>query len=88
MSDPEQLTPQEEKRLMDLMADGLSQDFPNPERIGCPDSEVLRGIALHKLTLTDVGRWLDHLSTCSPCFQQVTQFRREGKRQRHQRTRR
>jgi len=92
VSDPEQLTPQEEKRIekrfMDLSARSLSQDFPNPERMGCPDSAVLRGIAFHQLQLADVERWLDHLGTCSPCFRQCSQFRREGKRQRRQRKRR
>jgi len=85
VSEPEEFSQKEEKRFLDLLAQGLSQDFPNPERVGCPDAEVLRGIALRKLPLTEVQRWLDHLSTCSPCFQQASEFRKEAERQRRRR---
>lgn len=85
MNESEELDQKEEKRLFDLMAQALSQEFPNPGRIGCPDPEVLRGIAFHKLPLDEVRRWLDHLSTCSPCFQQCSEFRKEAGRQRQRR---
>jgi hypothetical protein len=39
---------------------------------------VLRGIALHKLPLSEADRWLDHFSSCSPCFQEFTQFRKQA----------
>lgn len=63
---------------MDLLGRGLSRDFPNPQRVGCPDSAVLRGIALHKVPLSEADRWLDHFSSCSPCFQEFTQFRKQA----------
>jgi len=63
---------------LDLLDKGLSQDFPNPQRVGCPDSAVLRGIAFHKVPLAEADRWLDHFSSCSPCFQEFTQFRKQG----------
>jgi len=68
----------EEKRILDLLDKGLSQDFPNPQRVGCPDSAVLRGIAFHKVPLAEADRWLDHFSSCSPCFEEFTQFRKEA----------
>src|ERR1700693_796550 len=68
----------EEKRILDLLGRGLSRDFPNPQRVGCPDSAVLRGIALHKVPLSEADRWLDHFSSCSPCFQEFTQFRKQA----------
>ena len=58
----------EEKGLLDLLGRGLSREFPNPQRVGCPDSEVLRGIAFRKLRLADAEPCLEHLSSCSPCF--------------------
>jgi len=67
----------DEKRLLDLLAQGLSCDFPNAQRIGCPGSPILRGIALRKLRLSEVSRWLDHLSSCSPCFQEFTEMHKE-----------
>lgn len=68
----------EEKQILDLLDRGLSRDFPNPQRVGCPDSAVLRGIALHKVPLAVADRWLDHFSSCSPCFQEFTQFRKQA----------
>ena len=63
---------------MDLLGKGLSRDFPNPQRVGCPDSAVLRGIADHKVPLSEADRWLNHFSSCSPCFQEFTQFRKQA----------
>ena len=67
---------------MDVLARGLSREFPNPERVGCPDSSILRGIASHKLPLSQAAPWFDHLSACSPCFQDFNRFRREATGQR------
>ena len=67
---------------MDVLARGLSREFPNPERIGCPDSSILRGIASHKLPLARAADWFDHLSACSPCFQDFNRFQREATVQR------
>jgi hypothetical protein len=72
----------EEKRILDVLARGLSREFPNPERVGCPDSSILRGIASHKLPLSEAAPWFDHLSACSPCFQDFNKFRREAAGQR------
>jgi hypothetical protein len=63
---------------LDLLGRGLSRDFPNPQRVGCPDAALLRGIALHKVPLSEADRWLDHFSSCSPCFQDFTQFRKQA----------
>ncbi len=63
---------------MDLLGTGLSRAFPNPQRVGCPDSTVLRGIATHKVPLSEADRWLTHFSSCSPCFQEFTQFRKQA----------
>ena len=72
----------EEKRVLDLLTRGLSREFPNPQRVGCPDSAVLRGIAFRKLRLAEVDHWLEHLSSCSPCYQEFTELRKEAASQR------
>jgi hypothetical protein len=64
--------------MLDLLSRGLSQDFPNPQRVGCPDSAMLKGIAFHKVPLAEADPWLDHFSSCSPCFQEFTQFRKQA----------
>ena len=65
----------DEKRALNALGRGLLKEFPNPERIGCPDSEVLRGIAFHKVPLAEAEPWLDHLTSCSPCYRDFSQFR-------------
>ena len=72
----------EEKRVLDLLTQGLSREFPNPQRVGCPDSAVLRGIAFRKLRLAEVEPWLEHLGSCSPCFQEFTELRKQATSQR------
>ncbi len=65
-----------------MLGRGLSRDFPNPQRVGCPGSAVLRGIASGKLRLSDAEPWLKHLSSCSPCFQEFSDFRKVAAGQR------
>jgi hypothetical protein len=81
LSDGEEYN-KDEKRILDVLTQGLSREFPNPERVGCPDSAVLRGIAFRKLRLAEVDQWLDHLSSCSPCYQEFTELREKAAGQR------
>ncbi len=39
---------------------------------------MLKGIALHKVPLAEADPWLDHFSSCSPCFQEFSQFRQQA----------
>ncbi len=73
---------QEEKRILNLLARGLSREFPNQQRVGCPGPTILRSIALHKLPLSEADPWLDHLASCSPCFQEFTEIRKRQTSQR------
>jgi len=61
--------------LLDILRQGLATEFPNPERIGCPGSALLKGIAQGRVSLTEAEPWLDHLGSCSPCFQEFKEFR-------------
>src|ERR1700733_3663255 len=67
-----------DKRLLDILRQGLATEFPNPERIGCPGDALLKGIAQGKVSLTVAEPWLDHLGSCSPCFQEFKGFRRQS----------
>src|SRR5580692_4986920 len=71
-----------DKRLLDILRQGLSTEFPNPERIGCPGKALLKGIAQGKVSLTEAEPWLDHLGSCSPCFQEFKEFRGQSAIQR------
>src|SRR5664279_3822228 len=72
----------EEKRLLKIVGQELANGFPNPQRKDCPDSAVLQGIACRKLRLAEVEHWLDHLSSCSACFQQFSRLQAEAARRR------
>ena len=71
-----------DKRLLDILRQGLATEFPNPERIGCPGNSLLKGIAQGKVSLTEAEPWLDHLGSCSPCFQEFKEFRQQSAIQR------
>src|SRR6185295_3248112 len=70
------LSQQEEKELLRSGEDVLRSDFPNPERLGCPGTEILRTLASRSqsLTLRDRSRYLDHMTCCSPCFSEFSAF--------------
>ena len=57
------------------MGRGLLSEFPNPERGGCPGPDILRGIAFRKVPLTQAEEWLNHLTSCSPCYRDFSEFR-------------
>ena len=68
--------------MLEILRQGLATEFPNPERIGCPGSSLLKGIAQGRVSLTEVEPWLDHLGSCSPCFQEFKEFRKQSTNQR------
>ena len=68
--------------MLDILRQGLATEFPNPERIGCPGDALLKGIAQGKVSLIEAEPWLDHLGSCSPCFQEFKEFRRQSAMQR------
>jgi hypothetical protein len=59
---------EEEARILEVFSRGLLREFPNPDRQGCPPSEVLKRIASHEMPLSEAEKWLDHLGSCSPCY--------------------
>ena len=68
--------------MLDILRQGLATEFPNPERIGCPGNALLKGIAQGRVSLIEAEPWLDHLGSCSPCFQEFKEFRRQAAFQR------
>jgi hypothetical protein len=65
----------DEKHILNAFGRGLLNEFPNPERTGCPDRDVLKRIASHEMPLTEAEKWLDHLTSCSPCYRDFSQLR-------------
>ena len=58
------------------MGRGLLKEFPNPNRTGCPGSDVLKKIASHEMPLSEAEKWFDHLGSCSPCYSDFSQLRK------------
>jgi hypothetical protein len=75
----------DEKRILDALGRGLLKEFPNPDRAGCPSSDVLKRIASHEMPLPEAEKWLDHLTSCSPCYGDFSQFQAAHQRRRRQR---
>jgi len=77
MSD-QPLTKREEKRLIGAYQRlVLGGEFPNPNRAGCPGNKTLRAMAFRELEQEQVLDWVEHLGTCSPCFREYTEFRKQ-----------
>jgi hypothetical protein len=58
---------------------GLTEQFPNPRREGCPGDAVVKAIAFRRLPLPHAQKWLDHFGQCSPCFQEFGAFQAEAR---------
>jgi len=64
----------DERRILDALGRDLLKEFPNPDRVGCPGYDVLNRIASHEMPLPEAEKWLDHLTSCSPCYHDYSQF--------------
>jgi hypothetical protein len=71
---------QDERKLLEAGRYFFSTAFPNPNREGCPGQDVLRAIAFRKFERQKAKEWDDHLSHCSPCFNEYMAFREEARR--------
>jgi hypothetical protein len=61
-----------EDEFVGLAKSHLSEDFPNPERIGCPADSDLTRMAVHPIEARD-AKVSKHLMRCSPCFKRYMQ---------------
>lgn len=68
-----------ERVRKELQAAAL-REFPNPERIGCPDPAVLDSMSRRKAEITQ--EQLHHITHCSPCFQTFLSIREEIRKKR------
>ena len=84
--DEENFPPDFDRRVRDVFEQSALHDYPNPGRIGCPGSEFLRVLVNDRSSLSVHDPRLDHLTRCSPCFQEFAVLRDE-KRARLKRSR-
>jgi hypothetical protein len=74
------LTPDQERAMLDLFEQASLNDYPNPERIGCPGGDFLKELARDHRSIKLSDPRLDHVVHCSPCFREFVAFRDQRKR--------
>src|SRR5262245_18503049 len=58
---------------------------PNPDRVDCLSEQTLKELAHRSRPISDPG--YEHLSRCSPCYQQFRRFQAEGSSRTRQQSR-
>lgn len=81
-SNAERLNDHLEQAFLEISADVLASEFPNPDRIDCPDRSVLQRIAARKLSLREAAPWMKHLGSCSECYRDFEKHREVARRRR------
>jgi len=69
MTDPERpLTEFEVDELVRRSKDVCLNEYPNPDRVGCPSDEAIERLAHEDQDLLRNDGLISHIVTCSPCF--------------------
>jgi hypothetical protein len=64
-----------EKELLEAFERIIHEDFPNPQRIGCPGEEALLRLVEESGPIQQ-KRLLAHIRQCAPCFDELKELRR------------
>jgi len=72
---PDQPPDEISDEIQQLLRQAILNNYPNPERRGCPGTAVLREVARRQLPIRD-SYW-EHMTHCSPCFEEFLEFRRD-----------
>jgi hypothetical protein len=67
------------EQFQDIVQQAILREFPNPERKGCPGTQILRELASRPRPIRDAA-W-EHVTHCSPCFREFLDLRTEAKQQ-------
>jgi hypothetical protein len=71
----EQMSKRTDRALHRAFESVVLTQFPNPERNDCPGIGTLRQIAKKRISMLD--RALEHVGSCSACFSELTEIRRD-----------
>jgi hypothetical protein len=66
-----------EKELLETFEKIIHEDFPNPQRIGCPGGDALLRLAERSGPVPQT-RLLAHIRQCAPCFDELKELRRKA----------
>jgi hypothetical protein len=79
MREPDdKLSRSEEQQLLELGRRVFAEHSPNPARTSCPPQDTLRAMAFRSKQLAAADLPLQHLTICSPCFQDYSRYRRQA----------
>jgi hypothetical protein len=74
-------TPREKyERVRKAVQDAILNDYPNPDRVGCPENAIIRDVAFRE-ELTKDPVW-EHITHCSPCYTEFLKFKEEWRERR------
>jgi hypothetical protein len=72
---PDQSLGEISNEIQRLLQQAVLRCYPNPERRGCPGEAVLRSVSCRFLPIRDA--YWEHVTHCSPCFQEFLEFRKD-----------
>jgi hypothetical protein len=72
---PDQSPEDISSEIQHLLQQAVLSNYPNPDRNGCPGATVLREVAQRRVPVRDT--YWDHVTHCSPCFQEFLELRNE-----------
>lgn len=72
-----------EKELLEAFERIIHEDFPNPQRIGCPGHAALLKLA-EASGQSQQPRVVAHIRQCAPCFDELKELRRKMRDQSRQ----
>jgi hypothetical protein len=71
-------TPEQKwNRLQREYQKGVQASYPNPERRGCPETDILQDLAARSARHEDIeeeNQW-KHVIHCAPCYQEYLDLR-------------
>jgi len=76
----------EDRKLLELLAKSALEDYPNPERNGCPGNEFVRRLAFDRPSVALDDARLDHILHCSPCFRELKELQGRAAQKHRRRT--
>ena len=79
------LSATQEEKLLKTAKELFLNQFPNPERKGCADSETIKALAFGKLRGEQASVWWAHFATCSPCTREFAAFQQQARSSRNTR---
>jgi len=72
---------EQEEMFAEALLEYLARKNPNPERIGCPDTNIIRDIAFHRKVAPELCKEvLDHIWECSECACDTIEYVEEYKK--------